>query len=61
MYEIKVEKIDENIEETLLTLVLRYSPAKQKTKASTVTARHGMTNCISIPDLLSIFIPRDYV
>jgi len=43
----------------MLTFVLRYSPAKQKTKASMVTARNGMINCIITPDLLSVFISKD--
>lgn len=45
--------------ERVLTLELRYSPAKQKTKASNVTAIYGIMDCISIPDLFSMSVPRD--
>lgn len=40
--------------------MLKYSPAKQKMKASALTARYGMINCVKIPDLFSIFISKDY-
>jgi len=43
------------------TLELKYSPAKQKTKASNVTAIYGMMDCINIPDLPSISVPKDCI
>ena len=52
------KNIDKN-KSCMLTLVLKYSPAKQKTKASIVTAKYGIINCTNISNLLVMFISKD--